>query len=41
MSIKIVQIGAGIRGRHWAGFVGQHPDVQCVALVEPDAAARE
>ncbi len=41
MSIRIVQIGAGIRGRHWAGFVKAHPDIECVALVEPDAAARD
>lgn len=40
MSIKIVQIGAGIRGRHWAGFVKAHPDVAHVGLVEPDAVAR-
>lgn len=40
MSIKIVQIGAGIRGRHWAQFVKNHPDVECVALVEPDEGSR-
>lgn len=40
MSIKILQIGAGIRGRHWAEFVKAHPDVECVALVEPDAGSR-
>lgn len=36
MAIKILQIGAGIRGRHWAQFVRDHPDVECVGLVEPD-----
>lgn len=41
MSIRIIQVGAGIRGRHWAGFVAQHPDFHCVGLVEPDAQARE
>jgi len=41
MSVKIVQIGAGLRGRQWAGFVKAHPDVECVAVVEPDAASRE
>lgn len=41
MSIRILQIGAGIRGRHWAQFVRAHPDVECVALVEPDAANRD
>ena len=40
MSIKIIQIGAGIRGLHWAQFVKGHPDVDCVAVVEPDEAAR-
>jgi predicted dehydrogenase len=40
VSIKIIQIGAGLRGQHWAQFVRNHPDVQCVAFVEPDEAAR-
>ena len=40
MSIRILQIGAGIRGRHWAQFVAAYPDAECVALVEPDAEAR-
>jgi predicted dehydrogenase len=39
MSIKLLQVGAGLRGRQWAGFVKAHPDVECVALVEPDAAS--
>jgi hypothetical protein len=38
MTIRIVQVGAGIRGRHWAGFVRRHADFRCVALVEPEAA---
>lgn len=37
MSIKILQIGAGIRGRHWAQFVKNHPDFECIGLIEPDA----
>ena len=41
MAIKIIQVGAGIRGRHWVEFVKDHPDVECVALVEPDAGSRE
>jgi len=41
MSIKVVQVGAGLRGRQWAGFVKARPDVECVAIVEPDAASRE
>jgi len=39
VSIKILQIGAGLRGRHWVQYVKNHPDVDCVALVDPDAAA--
>lgn len=41
MSIRILQLGAGIRGRHWIGFVKEHAGATCVALVEPDEAARE
>jgi predicted dehydrogenase len=40
VSIKILQVGAGIRGRHWAQFVKSHPDVECVALVEVDPDSR-
>ena len=44
MTIKILQIGAGIRGRHWVQLVKAHPDMSGVAVVEPDptnlAAAR-
>jgi predicted dehydrogenase len=41
MAIRLLQIGAGIRGQHWAHYVKLHPDFECVGLVEPDAAARE
>lgn len=41
MSIKVLQVGAGLRGRQWAGFLQSHPDVECVGIVEPDAAARD
>lgn len=41
MSIRILQVGAGIRGRHWAEFVRRHPDIECIGLVEPDAASRD
>jgi len=41
VSVKILQVGAGIRGRHWAQFVKDHPDVECVALVEPDTGSRD
>jgi predicted dehydrogenase len=40
LSIKILQVGAGIRGRHWAEFIKNYPDAQCAGLVEPDSAAR-
>jgi predicted dehydrogenase len=41
MGIKLLQIGAGIRGQHWAGFVKAHADVSCIALVEPEVPARD
>lgn len=40
MSVAILQIGAGIRGRHWIAFVQAHPEVHHVGLVEPDAGNR-
>jgi predicted dehydrogenase len=40
MSIRLVQVGAGIRGQHWARYVKAHADFNCVALVEPDESAR-
>jgi predicted dehydrogenase len=40
VSVAVLQIGAGIRGRHWIGFVGAHPEVHHVGLVEPDAGNR-
>ena len=40
MSIKILQVGAGLRGRHWAQFIKGYPDAVCVAIVEPDESAR-
>jgi predicted dehydrogenase len=36
VTIRILQIGAGIRGRHWAQLIKDYPDATCVALVEPD-----
>ncbi|MDX6749587.1 Gfo/Idh/MocA family oxidoreductase [Geminicoccaceae bacterium 1502E] len=41
MSIRILQVGAGIRGRHWTQFVKEHPGTSCVALVDPVEASRE
>jgi predicted dehydrogenase len=40
VSIRILQVGAGLRGRQWARFIQMHPDVECVGVVEPDSVAR-
>jgi predicted dehydrogenase len=39
VAIRILQCGAGIRGNHWAQFVREHPDVECVGVVDIDPAA--
>jgi predicted dehydrogenase len=39
VAIEILQCGAGIRGNHWAQFVREHPDVECVGVVDIDPAA--
>ncbi len=39
MTIRILQVGVGIRGGHWAEIVDAHPDVQCVGYVDRDPAA--
>jgi predicted dehydrogenase len=39
VAIRILQCGAGIRGNHWAQFVREHPDVECVGVVDVDPAA--
>jgi predicted dehydrogenase len=39
VAIKLLQCGAGIRGNHWAQFVREHPDVECVGVVDVDPAA--
>ena len=39
MAIRILQCGAGIRGNHWAQFVREHPDTECVGVVDVDPAA--
>lgn len=41
MSIRVVQVGLGIRGGHWAEIVDDHPDMQCVAYVDTDHEALE
>lgn len=40
MAIRLLQIGAGIRGQHWAQYVRQHADMNCVGVVEPDEGSR-
>jgi predicted dehydrogenase len=37
MSIRILHVGVGIRGRHWLELVKQHPDVVSVACVDVDS----
>jgi predicted dehydrogenase len=39
VGMKILQIGIGIRGGHWAQYVKDHPDVEHVGFVDPDRAA--
>jgi predicted dehydrogenase len=39
VAIKILQCGAGIRGNHWAQFIREHPDVECIGVVDVDPAA--
>ncbi len=41
MTVRIVQIGVGIRGGHWAGIVRNYPDAECVAFVDSNRAALE
>jgi predicted dehydrogenase len=41
VAIKILQCGAGIRGNHWAQFIREHPDCECVGVVDVDPAALE
>ena len=36
MPIKIIQVGAGLRGSHWLAYVQEHPDTTPVAVVDPD-----
>jgi len=41
VTVRILQIGAGIRGRHWIEYVKAFAGTECVALVEPDPANQE
>jgi predicted dehydrogenase len=39
--IPIIHLGVGSRGRHWLGFIADHPDFTSVAGVDADPAALE
>jgi len=39
MSIRIIHVGVGSRGRHWLDFVHAHPDFTAVACVDKDTKA--
>jgi predicted dehydrogenase/predicted AlkP superfamily phosphohydrolase/phosphomutase len=39
MTISIIHVGVGGRGRHWLDFVAQHPDFRAVACVDVDEKA--
>lgn len=41
MSLRILQIGTGLRGRHWAAIVRDYPDAVCVGYVDPRTSALE
>jgi predicted dehydrogenase len=36
VTVRILQVGMGIRGGHWAEIVRDHPDSECVGFVDPD-----
>jgi predicted dehydrogenase len=39
VGIRILQIGIGIRGGHWAQYIKDYPDAEHVGFVDPDQAA--
>ena len=39
--IPIIHLGVGGRGRHWLGFIADHPDFTSVACIDPDQRALE
>jgi predicted dehydrogenase len=41
MSIRIIHVGTGVRGRHWLDFVGAYQDAVSVACVDSDPRALE
>lgn len=41
MTIRVLQVGVGIRGGHWAEILEAHPDMQCVGYVDTNPQALE
>jgi len=41
MTMRVLQIGVGIRGGHWAEIVRDYPDAVCVGFVDPSPQALE
>jgi predicted dehydrogenase len=39
MPIRLIQVGMGVRGRHWLEIVRDYPDAIPVAYVDPDSGA--
>lgn len=39
MPFKILHVGVGVRGGHWAGFVAAYPDALSTGFVDPDPEA--
>ena len=39
MSIRVIHVGVGVRGRHWLEIVADHPEFVSVACVDPDEGA--
>jgi predicted dehydrogenase len=41
VTVKILQVGLGVRGAHWTTILRDYPGATCVAFVDPDRAALE
>ena len=39
MTINMIHLGVGVRGRHWLDIVAQHPDFASAACVDTSEAA--
>ena len=39
MTVRLIHVGVGARGRHWLDIVAQHPDFVSAACVDPDEEA--